>query len=78
MKNLPDTGFLRIQQIIGNPKATPPILAIIPIGKSTWWQGVKTGRFPKPIKLFERITVWRADDIRTLLESYEIFSDAES
>ncbi len=78
MNNLPETGFLRIQQIIGNPKADPPVPAIIPIGKSTWWQGVKTGRFPKPIKLSERITVWRAEDIRTLLESYETSTNSES
>lgn len=40
----------------------------IPVGKSTWWEGVKEGRFPQPIKLGPRITVWRAVDIEKLLE----------
>jgi prophage regulatory protein len=40
----------------------------IPVGKSTWWAGVKSGRFPKPEKLGDRITVWRAEDIRKLFE----------
>jgi len=48
---VPNTGFLRLKQIIGDPKSNPPIDPIIPIGKSTWWEGVKTGRFPKPVKI---------------------------
>ena len=48
---LPETGYLRVTQIVGDRRAKPPIPAIIPIGKSTWWAGVKKGRFPKPIKL---------------------------
>jgi len=64
---LPETGYVRLSQIVGNPKANPPIPAIIPISKSTWWAGVKSGRYPCPIKLGPRITVWRADDIRELI-----------
>jgi predicted DNA-binding transcriptional regulator AlpA len=65
---LPETGYLRLVHIIGNPKANPPIPAIIPIGKSTWWAGVKSGRYPKPCKLGPRTTVWRVEDIRALIE----------
>ena len=52
--------LLRIAEIIapGGP---------IPIGKSTWWEGVKSGRFPQPIKLGPRITVWREEDVEPLL-----------
>jgi prophage regulatory protein len=64
---LPETGYLRLPQIIGNPNAEPPIPAIIPVGKSTWWEGVKSGRFPKPVKLGPRITAWRVEDIRLLI-----------
>ena len=62
-------GYVRLTQIIGNPRAKPPIPAIIPIGRSTWWEGVKSGRFPKPIKLGPRTTVWRVEDIEVLMES---------
>lgn len=65
---LPETGFLRLPQIIGDRKASPPIPAIIPVSKSTWWQGIKTGRYPKPVKLGERCTAWRVEDIRALVE----------
>jgi predicted DNA-binding transcriptional regulator AlpA len=68
MHKLPETGYLRLPQIIGDPKADPPIPAIIPIGKSTWWAGVKTGRFPTPVKLGPRITAWRVEDIRFLIQ----------
>lgn len=54
------TGFLRLRSILA---PTGPI----PVSKSTWWAGVKDGRFPKPIKLGPRITVWRAADIQRLL-----------
>jgi predicted DNA-binding transcriptional regulator AlpA len=47
----------------------PEILRLIPVGKSTWWAGVKSGRYPKPIKLGPGITVWRIADIRQLLEN---------
>ncbi|PPD14204.1 MAG: hypothetical protein CTY25_13440 [Methylobacterium sp.] len=57
---LPISGFLRLQSII---KPHGPI----PVGKSTWWAGVKDGRFPQPVKLGSRITVWRVEDIRALV-----------
>jgi prophage regulatory protein len=69
MYKLPQTGYVRLPQIVGNPKAEPPIPAIIPVGKSTWWQGVKDGRFPKPVKLGPRTTAWRVEDIRALIEN---------
>jgi predicted DNA-binding transcriptional regulator AlpA len=68
MHKLPETGYLRLPQIIGDPKADPPIPAIIPVSKSTWWAGVAAGRFCKPIKLGPRITAWRVEDIRALIE----------
>jgi prophage regulatory protein len=65
---LPEIGFLRLFQIIGDPKADPPIPAIIPVSKSTWWAGVKAGRYPPPVRtLGTRITAWRVEDIRALI-----------
>jgi predicted DNA-binding transcriptional regulator AlpA len=58
---LPQEGFVRLSQFLGQGRA-------IPIGRSTWWQGVKTGRFPQPVRLGQRITVWRVTDIRDLIE----------
>ena len=68
---LPETGFLRLCQIIGNKKANPPIPAIIPIGRSSFLAGVKSGKFPKPVKLGIRITAWKVEDIRNLVNSFE-------
>ena len=58
MIGIPDTGFGRLSQV----------LSVIPIGKTCWWEGVKSGRFPKPIKLTERCTAWKAEDIRELIK----------
>ena len=55
---IPSTGFLRLKQI----------LEIIPISRSVWWAGCKSGRFPKPVKLGERTTAWRAEDIAALVQ----------
>ena len=71
MSQLPETGFVRLTQIIGDPKAKPPIPAKIPVGRSTWWNGVRTGRFPKPVKLSERTSAWRVEDIRKLIARLE-------
>ena len=67
MNPLPETGFLRLRQIIGDPKAGIP--ALIPVKKSCWWAGVRSGRFPKSVKLGPRVTAWRVDDIRALIAS---------
>ena len=66
MHTLPETGYLRLPQIIGDPKNNIP--AIIPVSRSTWWQGCKTGLYPKPIKLSPRVTVWSVDSIRAFIE----------
>jgi prophage regulatory protein len=67
--HLPEIGYLRLAQIIGNKKAEPPIPAVFPVSKSTWWEGVRSGRFPKPVKLGPKISAWRVEDIRELIES---------
>lgn len=59
--DFPTTGLVRLSHILA-PKGP------IPVSKSTWWQGVKDGRFPKPQKLGPRTTVWKAQDIRALFE----------
>ena len=66
---LPETGYLRLSQIIGDRRADPPIPAIIPVSKSTWWKGVASGRYPKPVRtLGRRITAWKVEDIRALID----------
>jgi prophage regulatory protein len=65
---LPATGILRLSQIIGNPKADPPVPAVIPVGRSSWWQGVRDGRYPPPVKLGPKTTCWRVEDIRALID----------
>jgi predicted DNA-binding transcriptional regulator AlpA len=69
MYHLPESGFVRLPQIIGNPKAKPPIPAVIPVKKSTWWAGVKSGRFPKSVRISKHITAWKVSDIRALIET---------
>lgn len=59
--NRPETGLLRLRQVLA-PEGP------IPVSKSTWWAGVKDGRFPKPVKLGTRISAWRVEDIRRLIE----------
>jgi len=58
MRELPQMGFVRLKDI----------LRIFPVSKSTWWAGVKSGRYPKPVKLSKRTTAWRVEEIRVLIE----------
>ncbi len=57
LEKLPRTGFLRIAQV----------LELIPVSKSTWWDGVKEKRFPQPVKIGPKTTVWRVEDIRAFI-----------
>lgn len=59
---LPETGFVRL----------PVVLKVFPVSKSTWWQGVKDGDFPQPVKLGPKITAWRVEDIRELIASKQV------
>jgi predicted DNA-binding transcriptional regulator AlpA len=61
MKNqivLQETGFIRLRDV----------LKLIPVGKTSWWEGVRTGRYPQSVKLGPRTTAWRVEDIRALIE----------
>ena len=62
--NFPKTGFVRIKQILG-PHGP------LPISRSGFWAGVKTGKFPQPCKISSRVTVWRAEDIHALVATIE-------
>ena len=99
MYTQPDTGYLRLTQIIGQKEVTEEeaqknrrlaeiekeagkkpnnrpkrsreeILPIIPVGRSSWWQGVKMGKYPKPVKLGPHTTAWRRDNILNLIEQF--------
>ena len=57
-QSIPATGFLRL----------PQVLTLIPVSRSSWWEGCRTGKYPKPVKLAARTTVWRAEDITAFIE----------
>ena len=54
---LPETGFVRLSTV----------LRVIPVSRSSWWQGVKSGKYPAPIKISANTTAWKAEDIRDLI-----------
>lgn len=56
-ESLPDAGYIRL----------PAVLKVYPVSKSTWWAGIKAGKYPAGVKLSERITAWDVKDIRNLL-----------
>jgi predicted DNA-binding transcriptional regulator AlpA len=56
--SLPTEGYVRL----------PQVLAVIPVGKTSWWNGVKSGKYPAPVKLSPRCTAWKVEDIRALIE----------
>jgi prophage regulatory protein len=62
--SLPRAGFVRLASILA-PRGP------IPVGRSTWWAGVKSGRFPRPVKLGPRTTAWRVEDIGVLINTAE-------
>lgn len=100
---LPETGFVREAQIVGQRgvteeeaqrnkqalsdavasgdqraikrcqnkplRARPSLPGVLPFSRSKWWVGVKTGKYPQPVKLGPNVTAWRVEDIRNLIDS---------
>jgi prophage regulatory protein len=60
---VPHAGYLRQAQLLG---------PILPIGATTLWRWVKQGKFPAPIKLSERVTVWRVEDVRAWMDAQQV------
>lgn len=60
--NLPDAGYLRL----------PAVLKIFPVSRASWWAGVKSGKYPKGVKLSSRCTAWSVTSIRELFERLEM------
>jgi prophage regulatory protein len=56
--SIPEFGFLRLKQV----------LEIFPVSKSTWYDGIKAGLYPKPVNLSPSTVAWRVEDIRRLVE----------
>jgi hypothetical protein len=77
ISNLPATGYVRQSQLIGTParKASDTEQAreaepgILPFSSPTLWRLVKAGKFPAPVKLSERVTAWRVEDVRAWMQS---------
>ena len=63
-KTFPEIGFLRLRDVIGG-KGNP---GIIPVSRSSWYKGIAEGRYPKPVKLSERTSAWKIEDIRKLID----------
>lgn len=58
--DLPASGYIRQAQLIPD---------VIPFSSATLWRKCKSGQFPKPVKLSERVTAWRVGDIRQFLQN---------
>lgn len=59
---LPEIGFIRL----------PHFLYLLGgLSKSTFWDGVKTGRFPRPVKIADRASGWPVAVVRKTLAEIE-------
>jgi prophage regulatory protein len=57
---LPDAGFIRQSQLLSN---------VLPFSSATLWRLVKSGAFPAPVRLADRITAWRVEDVRAWMQA---------
>lgn len=55
---LPETGFLRLADV----------LKLVPVCKTVWYNGVRSGDFPQPVALGKRARGYRVEDVRALID----------
>lgn len=65
---LPAQGFIRLATV----------LSLIPVGKTAWYDGIKKGIYPAPVKLSERTAAYRVEDIRALIASHDKAANGEA
>lgn len=66
--SLPATGYIRLAQLIGNPKKG--VAGILPVSRSVFYENLRSGRYKlTPVKLSERCTAYRVEEVRALLEA---------
>jgi len=56
LNSLSDDSLLRLRTLIEEQ--------IVPFSAATLWRLVKTGRFPRPVKVTPQITAWRLSDVQ--------------
>lgn len=74
--SIPNEGYARLHDIVGSKRHG--IRPLLPIAASTWWAGVRAGKFPQPIRLSARLTVWRWRDVRDLLQRLDDQADRKA
>ncbi|MEM6532949.1 MAG: AlpA family phage regulatory protein [Myxococcota bacterium] len=67
MSDRTSTRLLSLKQVIGDQRARPPVEGRVPVSKTTWYQGIKDGLFPRPVKVGPRRVAWREADIDALI-----------
>ena len=45
----------------------PTVLGVFPVGETTWWNGIKAGKYPRPVRISARVNAWTVGSIRQLL-----------
>lgn len=58
---LPKEGFVRVSTLA----------KILDVGVSTVWRWTASGNLPQPVKLSERLTAWRAEEVRAWMNTRE-------
>jgi prophage regulatory protein len=62
-QGLREDRLVRVSEIVGDREAKPPVPGLLPICEASWWDGVRKGKYPKPIKLGPRVTCWRLSEV---------------
>ena len=44
------------------------VLELIPISRTTLWRWVRQGTFPRPVKLSNAVTVWKAGKVQAWID----------
>lgn len=68
MQKFPEEGLVRLRQILA-PEGP------LPISRSSWFAGVRSGKFPQPVHLGPRTACYDAAKVRLLFDKHPIRHD---
>jgi prophage regulatory protein len=62
-------AFMKTSKYTRNLLRLKDVLAVYPISRTSWYEGVKLGLYPQPLRLGKKTVAWNAQEIEAAINA---------